>query len=248
MGSSRNLGARVGSSLGGVGHQTVARAASERGEVVVRRRDDARDADGVLELRVNGVFVMDTAETSTERALARATLQRVRRPRRVLVGGLGLGYTVRELLGDDRVERVVVAEIEPAVVDWMRDGVLPGADVLSDRRVEVLTADVRDVVSATRAGAYDVVLLDVDNGPDFLVHDANAAVYASPFLAECRRVLARSGPHADGGALAVWSSTRSADLETAVQQVFGGCDVVPVPVDLQGRSERYWLFTSKMVR
>ncbi|MPZ97680.1 MAG: hypothetical protein GEU96_22860, partial [Propionibacteriales bacterium] len=72
--------------------QTVARAESERGEVVVRRR-----ADGALELRVNGVFVMDTAQTSSERLLARAVLADDG-PDRLLVGGLGIGFTVRELL------------------------------------------------------------------------------------------------------------------------------------------------------
>jgi spermidine synthase len=226
-----------------VEHEVVAQAASERGEVVVRRR-----SDDSLELRVNGVFVMDTAETTTERALARATLDQVGRPHRILVGGLGLGYTVRELLADDRVGHVTVAEIEPAVVGWMRDGVLPGADLLADPRVDVVVDDVRAVVRAHAAGAYDVVLLDVDNGPDFLVYDANAAVYESPFLAQCRRVLTGPGTDTAGRALAVWSSTRSAQLETAMRRVFGACQAVPVPVDLQGRDERYWLFTSKMVR
>jgi spermidine synthase len=218
-------------------HDVVARARSERGEVVVRR-----DAAGALELRVNGVFVMDTAETTAERRLARATLDQVTQPRRVLVGGLGLGYTVRELLADPRVEHVVVAEIEPAVVDWMRAGVLPGGDMLADTRVEVVTADVRDVVRARPGGSVDVVLLDVDNGPDFLVHDANAAVYESSFLAVCGRLLSGDG------ALAVWSSTRSSALAASLRTVFGDCVAVPVPVDLQGRDERYWLFTSKMVR
>jgi spermidine synthase len=224
-----------------VQNEVVARAESERGEVVVRRRLSAGAGEAVLELRVNGVFVMDTAETSSERLLARAVLDRASYPRRVLVGGLGLGFTLRELLADDRVEQVVVAEIEPAVVRWMRDGALPGADVLADRRVRVVTQDVREVVRDQPAGAYDMLLLDVDNGPDFLVHDANAAVYGVPFLSECRRSLAPEGT------LAVWSSTRSADLEAAVRHVFGGCDAVPVPVDLQGRDERYWLFTSRMV-
>ena len=217
--------------------EVVARAESERGEVVVRRR-----GDDTLELRVNGVFVMDTAETGTERLLARAALAQVGRAGRILVGGLGLGYTVRELLSDRRVGRVTVAEIEPAVVGWMRAGVLPGADVLADPRVEVVVTDVRRAVHDTAAGSVDVVLLDVDNGPDFLVYDDNAAVYGAEFLADCRRVLT------EGGALAVWSSTYSADLDATVRELFGGCDAAPVPVRLQGRDERYWLFTSKMVR
>jgi spermidine synthase len=216
--------------------EVVARAETDRGEVVVRRR-----AGEVLELRVNGVFVMDTLETGTERLLARATLGQVERPRRVLVGGLGLGFTVRELLADERVEQVVVAEIEPAVVDWMRAGVLPGGDVLTDPRTQVQVGDVRTVVARAPSHGYDAVLLDVDNGPDFLVYDDNAAVYGAPFLTECRRVL-------DGqGALAVWSSTRSDVLAEALRTVFGTVEVTPSAVGLQGRDEHYWIHTSKMM-
>ena len=78
-------------------------------DVVVRRRDD-----GALELRVNGVFVMDDVETTSERRLAQVVLDHGARD--VLVGGLGLGFTVRTLLADDRVRRVVVAELHPEVV------------------------------------------------------------------------------------------------------------------------------------
>jgi len=230
-------------------HEVVGRAESARGEVVARRRLGNPDDAAVLELRVNGVFVMDTAETGTERRLARAALAQVPHPRRILVGGLGLGFTLAELLTDPRVEHVLVAEIEPAVVEWMRAGVLPGAEHLADPRVRVVVADVRDLAADLAADAasdphdaYDVVLLDVDNGPDYLVHEGNAALYEPAFLARCRDLLA------PGGAVAVWSSTGSPALEAAMREVFGRCEPVPVPVDLQGRHERYWVFTSKMVQ
>jgi spermidine synthase len=217
--------------------EVVARAQSPRGEVVARRRDD-----GTLELRVNGVFVMDTAETSTERLLARAALDQTTRPRRVLVGGLGLGYTLAEILADRRVEQVTVAEIEPVVVEWMRAGVLPGRPVLTDPRVDVRVGDVRDILRSEPDGGCDVVLLDVDNGPGFLVYDDNAAVYGRGFLTECRRVLTVAG------VLAVWSSAHSPTLEDTLREVFDHCSAVPLSVDLQGRAEAYWLFTGKMGR
>jgi spermidine synthase len=212
----------------------IARGSSERGELVLRRRDD----DGALELRVNGVFVMDDRETSSEELLASAALASVRRPDRVLVGGLGLGYTVRALLTDDRLGAVVVAEIEPDLVAWMRSGLVPS--VLDDPRVSVVVGDVRAVVAASSDAALDGILLDVDNGPDFLVYNENSAIYASPFLTVCRSKLRT------GGVLTIWSSSASDVLETAVTSVFGACAVTPVPVTLQGRAETYYVYQGSL--
>jgi spermidine synthase len=208
----------------------IARGRSGRGEIVLRRRDD----DGALELRVNGVFVMDDRETSSEELLASAALATVRRPDRVLVGGLGLGYTVRALLADDRVGEVVVAEIEPDLVGWMRTGLMPS--VLDDLRVGVQVGDVRDVVAGLPDGSVDAILLDVDNGPDFLVYDENSAIYTSDFLAVCGTKLRAAG------VLTVWSSSESSALEDAVRYVFGRCEVTPVPVRLQDRDELYYVY------
>jgi spermidine synthase len=215
----------------------VARAASERGEVVLRRRHDPESpSPAALELRVNGVFVMDTLESSSEVELARAALAGVDRPARVLIGGLGLGFTAHEVLSDPRVQEVVVAEIEDALVRWFRDGTIGhGRPYLADHRLRIAVAPVQQVVAEARPSAYDVVLLDVDNGPDFLVHDGNAAIYQAEFLGEVVRVLR------PGGRLAVWSSTRSDALEQAMVAAIGGCEVRELPVTLQDRSESYWL-------
>ncbi|MER7249856.1 hypothetical protein [Kribbella sp. NPDC000426] len=207
----------------------IARGWSERGELVLRRRDD-----GALELRVNGVFVMDDQETSSEELLASAALAAVQRPERVLVGGLGLGYTVRALLADSRLGQVIVAEIEPDLVAWMRSGLVPS--ILDDPRVGVVVGDVRAVVTDLPDASVDAILLDVDNGPDFLVYNENSAIYTSGFLATCRLKLRA------GGVLTVWSSSASADLESAVTTVFGKCQVTDVPVRLQDRDETYFVY------
>jgi len=208
----------------------VAVGGGGRGEVVLRRRV----GDGALELRVNGVFVMDDLETSSEELLALAALEVVGEPSRLLVGGLGLGFTVRALLRDERVREVLVAEIEPDLVQWMRDGLLPS--VLDDPRVSVIVGDVRDVVMEQPNGALDGILLDVDNGPDFLVYNENSTLYEASFLSVCRDKLQR------GGVLTVWSSSSSQALETAMRSVFGGVEVKPVPVQLQARDELYYVY------
>jgi spermidine synthase len=220
----------------------VARAVSPRGEVVLReRRDAGPNAPVVLELRVNGVFVMDTQETSSEKGLAATALKQVQRPRHVVVAGLGLGFTVHELLADMRVERVVVVEIEDAIVQWMRDGTVPhGPAYLADERVTVITADIRTAMAEATPAAYDLVLLDVDNGPGFLVHDDNEAVYQEEFLRQARRCL-----H-PGGALVIWSAGESPPLLAAMQEVFGDAVAVPYDVTLQSRDEHYWIYLSRV--
>lgn len=221
----------------------VARADSERGEVVLRERLDPALGEGgpaVLELRVNGVFVMDTVETATERELARVALSHTEQPRSVLVGGLGLGFTVHEVLGDPRVEKVVVVEVEEALVGWMRDGTVPhGPSYLADERLQVQVADVRTALAEAAPGSHDLVLLDVDNGPGFLVHDSNADVYGHEFL---RQVAAALRP---GGAVVIWSSDESVVLRGVMESVFGNVAPIPYNVRLQERAEQYWLYLAR---
>lgn len=221
----------------------VARGTSERGEVILRRRHDPEapaGTPGVLELRVNGVFVMDTAETSSETVLARAALAEADHPRSVLVGGLGLGFTVHEVLADHRVEHVVVAELEDLLVRWFRDGTVPhGRTYLADERLRISVADVRQVVAESAPAAYDLVLLDVDNGPDFLVHEDNAVLYEPDFLHVTRAALR------PGGSVVVWSSADSMPLRGTLHEVFGNCRATAVPVVLQGREVDYWLFAAR---
>jgi spermidine synthase len=219
-------------------YDEVARAESERGEVVLRRRRvDDRD---VLELRVNGVFVMDTAETTTEQELARAALDRVDAPRDVLVGGLGLGFTAHGVLADRRVERLVVVEVEPALVGWMRDGTVPhGPSFLADARLRVVEADLREAVREAPPSSFDLVLLDVDNGPAQLVHQGNRVLYEPPFLREVAASLR------EGGALVVWSAAEARELAEALEEVFGAAASLPLPVRLQDREEEYWLYLAR---
>jgi spermidine synthase len=223
-----------------VEHVEVARAESERGELVLRERRPVDGGPTALELRTNGVFVMDTLEVGSERALAQAALALVEEPHAVVVGGLGLGYTMHEVLADSRVERCAVVEIEQALVDWMRAGLVPhGPALLADERVTVVVADIVAALAEARDSSYDLVLLDVDNGPGYLVHAANAALYQPQALTDARRILR------PGGALAVWSAAEAPELEKSLRSVFGEVAALRNEVRLQDRDEAYWLYVAR---
>ncbi|MBM6400126.1 hypothetical protein [Phycicoccus sonneratiae] len=215
---------------------TLARADTAHGEVALRRRGD------VLELVVDGVFAMDTVDTSTEVVLATEALGRHPAPRRVLVGGLGLGFTTRAVLDDPRVAHVDVAELAGPLVAWARQGLAPELAGLEGPRCALHVADVAAVLAgrAGPPGPWDLVLLDVDNGPDFLVHAGNAALYRSPALATARAALAV------GGLLVVWSSHRAPGLLAALRTVAEPGDVVDevvLTVHREGRDLDYALYS-----
>jgi spermidine synthase len=216
----------------------IARAETERGEVVLRRRTSDTAPD-VLELRVNGVFVMDTLETTSEIELAAQALDLVDEPAAVLVGGLGLGYTLQRVLADVRVERAVVVEIEEPLVEWMRNGTVPhGPAILADARATVVNADIAMAIAEARS-TYDLVLLDVDNGPGYLVHEGNEAVYEEQFLRRCHDVLS------PGGVLVIWSASAAPELLASMREVFGAAEEQAHDVLLQDRPESYYLYLAR---
>ena len=171
--------------------------------------------------------------------LAAAALELVADPRDVVVGGLGLGFTLQRVLADHRVEQVKVVEIEEALVGWMRDGTVPhGPALLADKRVHIVNVDIVMAV-AEAMSTYDLVLLDVDNGPGYLVHETNAGIYEHDFIANTKRIL---NPE---GALVVWSANPAPELARVMEEVFGNCTEHRYDVLLQERPEQYVLYLSR---
>jgi spermidine synthase len=124
---------------------------------------------------------------------------------RILIGGLGMGFTLRAALKALKTEsEIVVAELVPAVVAWARGPLQPiYGESLGDPRVTIIERDVGAVIAAA-PGRYDAILLDVDNGPDGLTRDANEGLYSFAGLERARRALTKNG------VLAVWSSAPDA--------------------------------------
>lgn len=172
----------------------------------------------------NGTFLMDTRSGESERLLVRAAVERRRHPATVLIGGLGVGFTLVEALRDPRVAQVVVVEVEPAIVEWNRAHLsrLSGA-ALTDPRATVVVADIADHLRTTN-DSYDVICLDVDNGPEWTVTPSNAALYDDAGTAMITARLSQ------GGVLGVWSANRSPGYESVLHRHFASVEVREVTV------------------
>ena len=198
--------------------------------------DTARVPDANVELRLmrrGAEFsmmlgqneLMNSRLSGSEEALATLACRRIEAVKRphLLIGGLGMGFTLRAalaVLGSEA--RVMVAELVPAVIAWARG---PMADIfgdsLSDPRASIRSADVIEVIQS-HPSAFDAILLDVDNGPEGLIRKANDALYDIKGLEAIRRSLR------PGGVAAVWSSGPNALFSKRLRDA--GFDVNEVAV------------------
>ncbi|GAA2054107.1 spermidine synthase [Streptomyces cheonanensis] len=179
------------------------------GEVVLRRHG------GLLQIIANGTFLMDTSDGRSERLLIRAALTALDTgpgappaAPALLIGGLGVGFSLDEAAASPRWGSITVAERESAVIDWHRTGPLRPLTraALDDPRTALLHTELLGHLSAS-PGRYNALCLDIDNGPDWTVTDDNAGLYSPAGLAACRAALT------PGGVLVIWSALPSPAFE-----------------------------------
>ncbi|MGC4927588.1 spermidine synthase [Streptomyces cyaneofuscatus] len=202
---------------------TLDRREGPFGEVVLRERGEH------FEIIANGCFLMDTSDGRSERLLIDAALGALpagRTAPSVLIGGLGVGFSLVRAAEEERWGRIVVVEREQAIVDWHRHGPLDriSGAALADPRTEVVHTDlVAHLRTATER--YDALCLDIDNGPDWTVTEDNGSLYSPTGLARCHDRLT------PGGVLALWSAQPSPAFEQALRNAgFSGVRTEEVAV------------------
>lgn len=209
--------------------EVLERVAGECGELVLRRSG----AD--LEVIANGMFLMDTRNGESERLMVTVAADCSPKPLKILIGGLGVGFSLRAALDHPLVAEVVVVEREAAVIEWNRTGPLREvhADALADERVRVVRADLPSWLRRTEE-RFDALCLDIDNGPEWTVTAGNDAMYASGGLGLLADHLTT------GGALAVWSAGDSAEFTATLRDRFNEVHSLEVAVP-RGEPDIIWL-------
>jgi spermidine synthase len=218
----------------------IAREKGLSGELVLRR------GPAGLEIVANGVFLVSAANAASSRALVTAAWPQAHGGAlRVLIGGLGIGDALDEALACERVAQVTVVELEPVIVRWFREyggkRAARAAAAECAGRLRLLTADVADVLTGARS-SWDVVALDTDNGPEWLVRDDNAGLYS---IEGIRR--ARSAVRPDGVAV-FWSPERHPRFEARLAEVFARVSTVTAVDVIDGRQHDFIMYVGHRSR
>lgn len=199
-----------------MGPEVLDRYESPRGTLQLQRRGEH------YEIISNGIFLMATYNGESERLLVTAALDAAATPRRVLIGGLGVGFSLAAALAYPGVQQVTVVEIEERLIEWNRGPLAPfSGNAIADPRTRVVNADLVAWLQ-TAEGPFDAICLDFDNGPDWTVTDANQSLYNDRNLTAVARLLA------PGGQVAWWSALQAPQFATRLAHHFGHVEELTV--------------------
>jgi spermidine synthase len=223
------------------GFDVIAAEETPIGLIWLRER---RTVSGVaIEISLDHEFLMSSATTDSERALASLALaQHGGSALTALVGGLGLGATAHELLRSPRVAGVHVVELLQPILDWHARGLVPLAHELrADARFAVERADVYGRLLAPPSARYDLVLIDVDHSPDERLGPSSDSFYAADSLAQAKSHLS------PGGWFGVWSYAESPRFERELRAVFSDvrAERVAFANALDGVREENWVYLGR---
>jgi spermidine synthase len=224
--------------------EILAYESSPLGLLCLRRRE-LLSQPGVIvtEVTLNHEFLMSSLYTDSEQALASTAIaMHGGDDLKVMVGGLGLGYTAHAALSSESVAQVEVVELLPQVIDWLRQGLVPLSPELNgESRLVVTQGDVYQWLAGPPNELFDVILIDVDHSPDERLGEESMPFYTVRGLQAAKKHLAV------GGVLAVWSYAESSPFADALREVFEQVRVEPVSYDNRLIDERQtdWLFFAR---
>jgi spermidine synthase len=224
--------------------EVVAHEPTDLGLLCLRRRELlAEPGTIVTEVTLNHEFLMSSYLTASEEALSQTALKIHSGPHlRVLVGGLGLGYTAQAALNSARVTSCEVIEYLPEVIRWLEQGLIPLSDKLNrEKRLQVIPGDIYQRLADLPTDRFDVILIDVDHSPDDNLAGANGRFYTVEGLQDAKRHLATDG------VLGIWSYAENGPFVDALHEVFHEVHIEPITVfnRLINEQQTDWLFYAR---
>lgn len=181
-----------------------------------------QEHDGHFYLKVGGVQLMSTTASSSEQQMAEIACARMPKKPRILIGGLGFGFTLRRVLELCPPDAIVdVAELVQEVIDWNREFLTSvNGLLLDDPRVRIHRRDVGEIIERAGKDRYHAILLDVDNSPDPLVQKGNAKLYNRGGIARTKAAL-----HS-GGRVVFWSANPDKDFARSLEKAFTNVECI----------------------
>lgn len=208
----------------------IERALTENGEIQLQKRGSD------YEIIFNGTFLMATYNGDSERLLVRSALTEADSPNTVLIGGLGVGFSLAEALSFERIEKITVVEIENKIIEWNRTILSEYSNnALNDPRVEVINADFIEWIR-TSDEKYDVICVDIDNGPGWVALEDNSRLYGDEGIRGLLRLLKPSG------SISFWSAAKSDAFEELLRKRFKSVRVFEVK---QHRGEPDYIYLGR---
>jgi len=211
------------------------------GPLCLRRRELLSEPGTVVtEVTLNHEFLMSSYNTDSERAISNRSIEiHGGSQLKALVGGLGLGYTARELLADRNVASVEVVEYLPQVIDWLRSDLVPLSGELNVcAHLKITAGDVYRRLLAEPTEQYDLIVIDVDHSPGDQLCEEDHSFYTKDGLLKAKAHLC------EGGVLAVWSYAENSDFSRALRSTFDKVRVEPITTinTLVDHEQTDWLF------
>jgi len=212
----------------------LAESSSPDGETLLLQQHDDE-----FFLKIGGVTLMSTTAAASEQEMATLACPPSTKSRRVLIGGLGFGFTLRrvlELVSQD--SEVVVAELLQVVIDWNQEYLREVNGLcLADPRVEIRKKDVFKIMQ--EKGKYDAILMDVDNSPDAFVQRRNGRLYQRRGLEIARNALC------EGGMIVYWSAHPDPSFVKQLRKLFSKVEAIPAKAYPKAKRFSHTLFVAK---
>lgn len=217
---------------------TLATSTTPDGEPLV-----LMEHDGHYFMKVGGVQLMSTNASSSEQQMAELACANMPPKPRILIGGLGFGFTLRRVLELCPMDAIIdVAELLPIVVEWNREFLEDVNGLLvDDPRVRIHLRDVAEIIHKVGAKRYHAILLDVDNSPDPLVQKGNAGLYNSAGISLAKAALE------PGGRVVYWSANQDRSFAKSLGKIFGNSEAIGAKAYPKAKRFTHTLFVADRV-